>query len=109
MDAYDTRSGAIPMVKVRDYQPGDLDECVTLYVRVFGAPPWDEQWDPADARIHLEQDTGTPGALGLVALDEAQIVGVLLGVEKRTSTGVAFMITELYVDAAMQRQGVGAL
>lgn len=96
------------MVKVRDYQPGDLDECVTLYVRVFGAPPWDEQWDPADARIHLEQDTGTPGALGLVALDEAQIVGVLLGVEKRTSTGVAFMITELYVDAAMQRHGVGA-
>ena len=36
-------------------------------------------------------------------------IGVLLGVEKRTSTGVAFMITELYVDAAMQRHGVGAL
>jgi aminoglycoside 6'-N-acetyltransferase I len=96
------------MVTVRDYQPGDLDACVALYVRVFGEAPWEEQWDPANARIHLEQDLGTPAALGLVAVDNEQIVGVLLGVEKRAATSVAFMITELYVEGAKQRQGVGA-
>jgi len=96
------------MVTVRDYQPGDLDECVALYIRVFGEPPWGEQWDPANARIHLEQDLGTPAALGLVAADDEQIVGVLLGVEKRAATNTAFMVTELYVEGAKQRQGVGA-
>jgi aminoglycoside 6'-N-acetyltransferase I len=96
------------MVTVRDYQLGDLDACVALYIRVFGEPPWEEQWDPADARAHLEQILGTPGALGLVALDDGQIAGVLLGVEKRTSTGAAFVVDDIFVEGAKQRHHVGS-
>lgn len=96
------------MVMVRDYQPSDLDKCVALYVRVFGAPPWEEQWDPADARAHLEQILLTPGSLGLVALDDGQIMGMLLGVEKRTSTGGAFIVDDVFVEGAKQRQRVGS-
>ena len=108
MDARDTRLGAIPMVTVRDYQPGDLDECVALYIRVFGEPPWEEVWDPADARAHLEQILLTPGSLGLVALEDDQIMGMLLGVEKHTSTGGAFIVDDVFVEGAKQRHRVGS-
>src|SRR5262249_37710490 len=96
------------MVTVRDYQPGDLDECVALYIRVFGEPPWEEQWDSADARAHLEQIILTPGALGLVALEDGRITGMLLGVEKRTSTGGAFIVDDVFVEWAKQRHRVGS-
>ena len=96
------------MVTVRDYQPGDLDECVALYLRIFGEPPWEEQWDPADARAHLEQILLTPGSLGLVALEDDQIMGMLMGVEKRTSTGGAFIVDDVFVEGAKQRHRVGS-
>ena len=96
------------MVTVRDYQPGDLDECVALYTRVFGEPPWEEHWDPADARAHLEQILLTPGSLGLVALEDDQIMGMLMGVEKRTSTGGAFIVDDVFVEGAKQRHRVGS-
>jgi len=96
------------MVTVREYQSGDLDECVALYIRVFGEPPWEEQWDPADARLHLEQIIQTPGSLGLVALEDDQIGGMLLGVEKRTSTGGAFVVDDVFVEGAKQRHRVGS-
>jgi aminoglycoside 6'-N-acetyltransferase I len=96
------------MVTVRDYQPDDLDACVALYIRVFGEPPWEEVWDPADARVHLEQILLTPGSLGMVALDDGQISGMLLGVEKRTATGGAFIVDDVFVEGAKQRQRVGS-
>jgi GNAT superfamily N-acetyltransferase len=96
------------MVTVRDYQPDDLDECVALYIRVFGEPPWEEQWDLADARAHLEQIILTPGSLGLVALEDNQIMGMLLGVEKRTSTGGAFIVDDIFVEGVKQRHRVGS-
>src|SRR5215831_6899299 len=108
MDARHTRLGAIPMVTVRDYLPSDLDECVALYIRVFSEPPWEEEWDPVDARAHLEQILLTPGSLGLVALEDGQIMGMLLGVEKHTSTGGAFIVDDVFVEGAKQRHRVGS-
>jgi GNAT superfamily N-acetyltransferase len=96
------------MVTVRDYQPGDLDECVALYIRVFSEPPWEEVWDPADGRAPLEQIIKTPGSLGLVALEDGQIMGMLLGVEKRTSTGGAFIVDDVFVEGAKQRHRAGS-
>ena len=96
------------MVTVRDFQSGDLDECVALYIRVFSEPPWHEEWDPAEARGHLEQILLTPGSLGLVALEDDQIMGMLLGVEKHTSTGGAFIVDDVFVHGAKQRQRVGS-
>jgi ribosomal protein S18 acetylase RimI-like enzyme len=96
------------MVTVRDYQPDDLDECVALYIRVFSEPPWEEAWDPPDARAHLEQILLTPGSLGLVALEDGQIIGMLLGVEKRTSTGGAFIVDDVFVEGTKQRHRIGS-
>ena len=54
--------GAIPMVTVRDYQPDDLDECVALYIRVFGEPPWEETfgWRASRAATRRAAPGSTP-------------------------------------------------
>src|SRR5690606_1917790 len=66
---------------IRELDATDLPEATRLYVRVFNAPPWNDQWTEATAGTRLRQTLQTPGALGLAIRDADRIIGVAIGYE----------------------------
>jgi GNAT superfamily N-acetyltransferase len=95
------------MIEIRNFRPDDLDSCVTLFVKVFSAPPWNDQWSTASARAYLEDIVGTPGFHGFVALNESHMMGMCFGHIKRWWKKDEFFIDEMCVVGSRQRQGIG--
>jgi ribosomal protein S18 acetylase RimI-like enzyme len=96
------------MVSIRPFKPEDLDACADLYVRVFAEPPWSEDWRPAEARDHLSHTIGTPGFVGLVAVDEsARIVGMVTGSCRANAAGSFALLDDMFVDVPVRNQGIG--
>lgn len=96
------------MVSIRPFKPEDLDACADLYVRVFAEPPWNEVWRPEEARDHLAHTVGTPGFVGLVAVDENErIVGMVTGSCRTNAAGRFALLDDMFVDVPLRSQGIG--
>lgn len=92
---------------IRELDATDLPEATRLYVRVFNAPPWNDQWTETTAGTRLRQTLQTPGALGLGIRDADRIIGVAIGYEEQWYSGVHFSLKELFVDPDRQGSGIG--
>ncbi|MGN6599062.1 MAG: GNAT family N-acetyltransferase [Actinomycetes bacterium] len=86
----------------------DLDDCVKLYVQTFAASPWNETWQPEDARLRLADFLATPRASGVVLRDSPQsLVGFALGHLERSGADDHFLLQEMCVRPDQQRRGHG--
>ncbi|HEX6819429.1 MAG TPA: GNAT family N-acetyltransferase [Ktedonobacterales bacterium] len=95
------------MVTIRPFEPDDLDACAELYVRVFAEPPWNEEWQPAEAREHLRHTVKTPGFVGMVAVDGDRVVGMVTGSCRSHAAGHFAMLDDMFVDVPLRGQGIG--
>ena len=96
------------MFKLRAFRPTDLDRCVAMFVRVYGQPPWEDEWPSEErAKDYLADIVGTPGFEGFVAYEGRRILGVCLGHKVRWWAGDQFYMDELFVDTEVQRSGIG--
>ena len=96
------------MVSIRPFKPEDLDPCADLYVRVFAEPPWGEEWRAEEARDHLAHTVGTPGFVGLVAVDENErIVGMVTGSCRAHAAGNFALLDDMFVDVPLRHHGIG--
>jgi aminoglycoside 6'-N-acetyltransferase I len=84
-----------------------LAACVELYVAVFNAAPWNDQWTPTTASQRLADAYHAPGFIGLTAVVDQQIVGALVGNLEHFYTGPYFNLKEMFVCVSLQRQGIG--
>lgn len=92
-----------------DLTTGDLDDCVELFVETFAAPPWDEEWAPADARQRLADFLSTPRSRGVARRDvEGGLVGFALGHLERFGSADHFLLQEMCVRPGAQRSGHGS-
>jgi aminoglycoside 6'-N-acetyltransferase I len=85
-----------------------LSGCVDLYVKTFNAPPWNEDWSPADALQRLGDFLASPRSAGVCVTDlDGEVIGFALGHRERYSDGDHFLLQELCVRQDLQRQGHG--
>ena len=85
----------------------DLQDAAELFVRVFGAAPWNEAWSPEAAQQRLGDVLATPGAAGTCLREEGALVGFALGHAERSHSARHFLLEEMCVDASRQREGHG--
>ncbi|RJE90278.1 N-acetyltransferase [Paenibacillus sp. 1011MAR3C5] len=95
-------------MNMRSYQAQDFEGCVGLFIDVFNAAPWNNEWTNSVATTFISDLTQTPGFRAFVALDEeGTINGVMLGRVKHWWRGQEYYIDEFYVKSSVQGQGIG--
>lgn len=85
----------------------DLPVVTALYCEVFNAPPWNDAWTADTASSRLRDILTTPGSLGLLAWQDGQLAGCILGYYEQWFDGVHFYLKEMFVHPTFQRRGIG--
>lgn len=95
-------------MNIRTYTAQDLQKCTATFIEVFNAEPWNDEWTTERATRYLHDFTQTPGFLGLLAMEQDEIVGLLFGVRKAWWSGDEFFIHEMCVKTTAQKSGIGS-
>lgn len=78
-----------------------------IYAEAFSGEPWNDPWDPEDAKIHVREILGSKQAYGLEYVIDGEVAGFLLGASMLFHYGRIFEINDLAVDPAYQGKGIG--
>lgn len=88
-------------------QPDDLAACAKVFVEVFSAPPWNEDWAASAALTRLTEIARTPGFVGLKATSDGRLVGFAMGYTETLADRTDYYLKEMCVLPAMQGRGGG--
>ena len=94
-------------MEIQSIANDDLKTCAEIFVKVFNSPPWEEGWDASSALPRVQEIAGTPGFIGLKAVDEGRMVGFVMGYKESFGGGSDFSLKEMCVVPELQRQGIG--
>jgi aminoglycoside 6'-N-acetyltransferase I len=94
-------------LQLRAIANDDVDDLVELFVECFNRPPWNDGWSHEAARDRLSAMMAGRYFRGYVAIDDAGLVGMLLGQKERWVVHYHFALQEMCVRPGSQRSGVG--
>ncbi len=86
----------------------NLADCRDVFIRVFNAAPWNENWQSEAVARRLEDIFQTPGFYGLLCQIEGETTGFVLGNIEQWDETKHFHLREMCVIIVQQRRGVGA-
>jgi ribosomal protein S18 acetylase RimI-like enzyme len=95
-------------MKLYPIEQAHLESCANLYVAVFNAEPWNEQWETQAVLTRLAEIYHTPGFYGLAAADETGLIGLALGYVEQWQQQRHFYLKEMCIKPQLQHRGVGA-
>ncbi len=92
----------------RRFSCKDLDECAELFIKVFSADPWYDNWiSLLQAINYLGELIENPVFEGFVACEGSNIVAVCLGHRRSWWLGNEFFVDEFFVENKKQGNGIG--
>lgn len=94
-------------MRILQYESRFHDLCVSLFIKVFNSPPWNDQWDFEKASHLINCFANYPGFKSYLLLVEEKLVAALFGHKKIWWNGDEFHIEEMYVDPERQNQKYG--
>ncbi|MBH1940264.1 GNAT family N-acetyltransferase [Mobilitalea sibirica] len=86
----------------------DLKEYAKLYVGVFNAPPWDDQWTIETAYKRLYDISNTSGFIGYKYVEDGEIKGSIMGNLEQWYEGFHYNLKEMFVATQLQGKGIGS-
>lgn len=86
---------------------GDLNKCTETFIEVFNHEPWNDEWIFTKAKKYLLDFYQTPGFLGVLAVENDEILGFIFGVHRVWWSGDEFFINEMCVKIQQQNKGIG--
>ncbi len=87
----------------------DMERCAELYLRVFSADPWYDDWiSLGQVRNYLEELIFNPVFEGFLACEGDEVVAVCLGHRRSWWRGRELFIDEFYVANEKQGNGIGS-
>lgn len=92
---------------IREIADLDVEEYTQLYVSVFNAKPWNENWSLESSFARLDCYRRTPNFIGFSAHDGCEVIGFVLGNVEPYQQGSVFILKEMCVQTNCQRAGVG--
>ncbi|MBN2039075.1 MAG: GNAT family N-acetyltransferase [Spirochaetes bacterium] len=95
-------------MKIKEYKDKYLKECINTFIRVYNAPPWNNQWTFDAALVHLTNMVNTPGFIGYVSLENSKVVAACIGHIKCWWDSKEYFIDDFFVDDSKQRSGYGS-
>ena len=85
----------------------DLIKCTETFIEVFNDEPWNDKWTFPKAKKYLFDFYQTPGFLGVLAVENGEILGCIFGVHRVWWSGDEFFINEMCVKKQQQNKGIG--
>ena len=85
----------------------DLIKCTEAFIEVFNGEPWNDEWIFTNAKKYLLNFYQTPGFLGVLAVENDEILGFIFGVNRVWWSGDEFFINEMCVRTQYQNKGIG--
>ncbi len=96
-------------MNIRLYQDSDLTATVDFFIRVFNAPPWNDQWTLDSASQRLIEICLAPGFRAYVGIRDGGIIAACLGRVQTWWNRKEYYIEEMLVDQDCQGEGLGTL
>jgi aminoglycoside 6'-N-acetyltransferase I len=98
-------------LELRKFSIEDTDECAELFMNVFSADPWYDEWLTIEqTRCYLNELIENPVFEGFIAYEDSKnIAAVCLGHKKSWWMGKEFIIDEFYVKNNKQGKGIGTI
>lgn len=85
----------------------DLLSCAHLFVDIFNDKPWNDEWTVEGALQYITEFYQTPNFLGLLAIENGELLGFIYGVTRSWWSGYECYIHEMGVKKVAQGQGLG--
>lgn len=85
----------------------DLINCTNTFIEVFNDAPWNDQWTWEKANKYVSDFYQTPGFLGILAIDNKEMIGCILGIKRVWWEEDEYFINEMFVKQNHQNRGVG--
>ena len=87
----------------------EIEEIQALFVQVFTAEPWNDDWsDRQQLRLYLTDLLGQSNSLTFGLYEGPALMGLSMGRIKHWYTGTEYCIDELCIRTDRQRQGLGS-
>ncbi|WMJ80951.1 GNAT family N-acetyltransferase [Clostridium sp. MB40-C1] len=96
------------MDKIKLFKEEYLEKSAKLLILTFNREPWNENWTFETAFKRLEETYKTPNFKGWVYEKDNKIVGVIMGNCEQWYEGTQYYIKDFFVDANIQKQGIGS-
>lgn len=94
-------------MQIKELSPSEVEKAARLFIDVFAADPWCEEWLEADAQRRIAELMATPAAIALAASADNHILGFAIGAVEQQSKGRCLIIREFCVSSAERRKGLG--
>lgn len=83
-------------------------ECAQLYVKVFNAEPWNDEWTMETSYQRLIDIFDTPNFAGILYHEDGRIKGAAFGQIEQFYDARHYMLKEMFVSPETQGKGVGS-
>lgn len=90
-----------------EYKSIHEESLIEAYIETFSGEPWNEVWEPDWVLNRVRWVSNVPNFTGLVAIQDDEVVGALLGYAKPFKDKLDFEILELFVLPSFQGKGIG--
>lgn len=94
-------------MKFKLLEENDLMNCTKTFIEVFNDEPWNDKWTYTKAHKYLLDFYHTPGFLGVLAVENEEIIGFILGVNRSWWSGDEYFINEMCISLQHQNKGIG--
>ena len=91
---------------IRPMRAEHLPRYGAIYAAAFSGEPWNDPWDPNDARIHVGELLDSKQSYGLEYVVNGEIAGFILGTSMLFHYGRTFEINDLAVAPEYRRRGI---
>ena len=85
----------------------DIKELALVMKKVYADKPWHEKWIDERAEYRIKSILSHQEAIGLVAIDDNDIIGGILGFVNLYDDYDIFFVEELHILPEWKRKGVG--
>lgn len=94
-------------MRYEEMKQEDIKVLTELYINAFNKEPWNDKWTTEIVLKRLNQMVNCEGFYGVVAYEEDNPVGMILGNHEYYYNGMQFNIKEFCVDTTIQSRGLG--
>jgi len=89
------------------YNDTNFNSCVSLFMKVFNSPPWNDHWIYEKASQRITDFINHPNFKGFVVFEDDVLIAASFGYKKTWWNNEEFYIEEMLVDIERQKRNYG--
>lgn len=94
-------------MEILKYNASYFNSCVSLFMKVFNSPPWNDMWTFERASQRIIDCIDHPRFISFVVLLDEELIAAIFGYKKLWWNSDEFFIEEMFVDPLKQNKKYG--